>query len=42
MRHARCIAFGLRYLSTSDEIFDHVIIMDSDGEDRPGGTKRVN
>ena len=39
--HARCIAFGLRYLSTSDEIFDHVIIMDSDGEDRPEELKEL-
>ena len=32
--HARCNAFGLRYIN-SNETYDHVIIMDSDGEDRP-------
>jgi len=32
--HARCNAFGLRYIN-SNEIYDYVIIMDSDGEDRP-------
>ena len=32
--HARCNAFGLRYLSKKDD-FDHLIIMDGDGEDRP-------
>ena len=39
--HARCIAFGLRYLTTNNEIFDHVIIMDSDGEDRPEELKEL-
>ena len=32
--HQRCIAAGLKYIS-SNENFDHVIIMDADGEDRP-------
>ena len=32
--HARCNAFGLRYIN-SNEKYDYVIIMDSDGEDRP-------
>ena len=32
--HARCNAFGIRYIN-SKEKFDYVIIMDSDGEDRP-------
>ena len=32
--HARCNAFGLRYIN-SKEIYDYVLIMDSDGEDRP-------
>ena len=32
--HARCNAFGLRYLSKKDD-FDHLIVMDGDGEDKP-------
>ena len=32
--HARCIAFGLRYIC-KNENFDYVILMDGDGEDRP-------
>ena len=32
--HARCNAFGLRYIN-SNESFDYVILMDGDGEDRP-------
>ncbi len=32
--HARCNAFGLRYIDSNDEC-DYVIVMDSDGEDRP-------
>ena len=32
--HARCNAFGIRYLSKRDD-FDHLIVMDGDGEDRP-------
>ena len=32
--HARCNAFGIRYLSKKND-FDHLIIMDGDGEDRP-------
>ena len=32
--HARCNAAGLKFL-TEKENFDHVILMDGDGEDRP-------
>ncbi|OUV61533.1 MAG: hypothetical protein CBC88_00145 [Candidatus Pelagibacter sp. TMED128] len=32
--HARCNAFGLRYINLK-EPYDYVIVMDSDGEDRP-------
>ena len=32
--HARCNAFGLRYIE-KNESYDYVIVMDSDGEDRP-------
>tara|TARA_A100001011_G_scaffold369806_1_gene425494 strand:+ start:909 stop:1781 length:873 start_codon:yes stop_codon:yes gene_type:complete len=32
--HARCNAAGLRYIN-KNESFDYVIVMDSDGEDRP-------
>ncbi len=32
--HARCNAFGIRYLA-KNENFDHLILMDGDGEDRP-------
>ena len=32
--HARCNAFGIRYFSKKNN-FDHLIIMDGDGEDRP-------
>ena len=32
--HARCNAAGLKFL-TEKEDFDHVILMDGDGEDRP-------
>ncbi len=32
--HARCNAFAVRYLSKKDD-FDHLIVMDGDGEDRP-------
>ena len=32
--HARCNAFGIRYIN-SNENFDYVILMDGDGEDRP-------
>ena len=32
--HARCIAFGLKYLSSRTN-FDYSILMDGDGEDRP-------
>jgi len=32
--HQRCIATGLIYISENED-FDHVIVMDADGEDRP-------
>ena len=32
--HARCNAFGMRYIFTNEE-FDNLILMDGDGEDRP-------
>ena len=32
--HARCNAFGIKYLSKNSNI-DYVILMDGDGEDRP-------
>jgi len=32
--HARCNAFGVKYLSKNND-FDHLICMDGDGEDRP-------
>jgi hypothetical protein len=32
--HARCNAFGIKYLSESSD-FDYLILMDGDGEDRP-------
>ena len=32
--HARCNAFGLKYIN-KNELFDYVIIMDGDGEDKP-------
>jgi len=32
--HARCNAFGIRYLASKSD-FDHLILMDGDGEDRP-------
>ena len=32
--HQRCIAAGLKYI-LKNENFDHVIVMDADGEDRP-------
>ena len=32
--HARCNASGLRFINVKEE-FDYVIVMDSDGEDRP-------
>ncbi len=36
--HARCNAFGIRYVS-ENENFDYLIIMDGDGEDRPAEIK---
>ncbi len=38
--HARCNAFGLRYIN-SRETYDFVIVMDSDGEDRPVEIKNL-
>ena len=32
--HARCNAFGIRYIF-KNEVFDNLILMDGDGEDRP-------
>ena len=32
--HARCNAFGLKYINLNEK-YDYVIVMDSDGEDRP-------
>ncbi len=32
--HARCNAFGIRHLSKKND-FNHLIVMDGDGEDRP-------
>ena len=32
--HARCNAFGIKYLSSNSN-FDYLILMDGDGEDRP-------
>ena len=32
--HARCNAFGIKYLSEIED-FDYLILMDGDGEDRP-------
>ena len=32
--HARCNAFGIRYVFQNKQ-FDHLILMDGDGEDRP-------
>ena len=32
--HARCNAFGIKYLAKNDS-FDYLIVMDADGEDRP-------
>ena len=34
MGHARCNAFGIRHLSKKND-FNHLIVMDGDGEDRP-------
>jgi len=38
--HARCNAFGIRHLS-KDNDFDHLIVMDGDGEDRPEEIKML-
>ena len=38
--HARCYAAGLKYLNEK-EIFDYVILMDGDGEDRPEELKSL-
>ena len=36
--HARCNAFGIRYIFKNKE-FDNLILMDGDGEDRPRNKK---
>tara|TARA_X000001036_G_scaffold426899_1_gene454855 strand:+ start:2520 stop:3389 length:870 start_codon:yes stop_codon:yes gene_type:complete len=38
--HARCNAFGIRY-ALKNENFDHLILMDGDGEDRPEEIKSL-
>ena len=38
--HARCNAFGIKYLSENIN-FDHLILMDGDGEDRPEEIKSL-
>tara|TARA_B100000965_G_scaffold406493_1_gene445702 strand:- start:3130 stop:4002 length:873 start_codon:yes stop_codon:yes gene_type:complete len=38
--HARCNAFGLRYI-VQNENFDFLIVMDGDGEDRPEEIKKI-
>ena len=38
--HARCIAFGIRYINQNMK-FDNLILMDGDGEDRPEEIKSL-
>ena len=38
--HARCIAFGIRYIFQNKK-FDNLILMDGDGEDRPEEIKSL-
>jgi polyisoprenyl-phosphate glycosyltransferase len=38
--HARCNAFGIKYLSESEDL-DYLILMDGDGEDRPEEIKSL-
>ena len=38
--HARCNAFGIRYIFKK-KIFDNIILMDGDGEDRPEEIKKL-
>ena len=38
--HARCNAFGIRYVYKNKE-FDNLILMDGDGEDRPVEIKKL-
>ena len=38
--HAKCNASGLRYMNSHEE-YDYVILMDSDGEDRPPEIKEL-
>ena len=38
--HARCNAFGLKYIN-KNEIYDYLILMDGDGEDRPEEIKSL-
>ena len=37
--HARCNAFGIKYILEKNE-FDHLILMDGDGEDRPAEIRK--
>ena len=39
--HARCNAFGIRYIFQNKE-FDNLILMDGDGEDRPEEIKSLS
>lgn len=41
MGHQRAISIGLSYLNEQNEEFDAVIVMDSDGEDRPQDIKKL-
>ena len=38
--HARCNAFGIRYVIKNKD-FDYLILMDGDGEDRPIELKKL-
>jgi hypothetical protein len=38
--HARCNAFGIRYIA-NNKMFDNLILMDGDGEDRPVEIKNL-
>ena len=38
--HARCNAFGIRYINQIED-FDYLILMDGDGEDRPIEIKKL-
>lgn len=41
MGHQRAISIGLSYLNEQNLVFDAVIVMDSDGEDRPQDIKKL-